>query len=79
MRLSELSVGSRARVVRVDPGSAGEGRRLVEIGFVAGTPVFVERRAPLGDPTVYEVRSTRLALRRVAAQLVEVVIEGDAP
>ena len=76
MRLSELGVGAVARVVRVDPGAAGGGRRLVEIGFVPGTEVVVERRAPLGDPTVYQIRSTRLALRRVAADLVEVTLEN---
>ena len=72
MRLSELPVGSVAIVRSVDPGPSGEGRRLQEIGFVPGTLVRVERRAPMGDPTVFEIRSTRLALRRRGAALVEV-------
>ncbi len=72
MRLSELPVGSEAIVRSVDPGPSGEGRRLQEIGFVPGTLVRVERRAPMGDPTVFEIRSTRLALRRRGAALVEV-------
>lgn len=81
MRLSELTVGSAAVIRSVDPGTAGEGRRLQEVGFVPGTRVLVERRAPLGDPTVYEIRSTRLALRREGAALVEVevVIAGEEP
>lgn len=72
IRLSDLPVGAEAIVVSVDLGEDGQGRRLKEIGFCAGTKVRVERRAPLGDPTVYEVRSTRLALRRVGARLIEV-------
>lgn len=72
MRLSQLPVGSEAIVVAVDPGPSGEGRRLQEVGFVPGTTVRAERRAPLGDPTVYEIRSTRLALRRAGADLVEI-------
>lgn len=72
MRLSEVPIGAVARVVAVAPGAAGEGRRLVEVGFVPGTTVRVERRAPLGDPIVFEIRSTRLALRRAGADLVEV-------
>ena len=76
VRLTELRVGDRARVVRVERGTVGEGRRLQEVGFVPGTIVSVERRAPLGDPTVYEIRSTRLALRRRAADLVEVEALG---
>lgn len=78
MRLSQLPVGSHAVIRSVDSGSDGQGRRLVEIGFVPGTVVRVERRAPLGDPTVFELRSTRLALRREGAELVEVdpVLDG---
>jgi ferrous iron transport protein A len=78
MRLSELPVGAEAVVVGVDLGPSGEGRRLQEIGFVPGTPVRVERRAPLGDPTVFEIRSTRLALRRRGAALVEVALPTEA-
>ena len=71
-RLSALAVGASGIVVSVDSGPTGEGRRLQEIGFVPGTLVKVERTAPLGDPVVFQIRSTRLALRRRAAELVEV-------
>ncbi|MCP3935031.1 MAG: ferrous iron transport protein A [Actinomycetia bacterium] len=76
-RLSQLPTGSHAVVLGVDQGPSGEGRRLQEIGFVPGTPVIVERKAPLGDPIVFEVRSTRLALRRRAADLIEVELTGE--
>jgi len=72
MRLSQLPVGSEAIVRSVDRGLVGEGRRLQEVGLVPGAHVRAERRAPMGDPTVYEFRSTRLALRRAGADLVEV-------
>lgn len=77
MRLSQLPVGSVAVVRAVETGLAGQGRRLLEIGFVPGTVVRVERRAPLGDPTIFEIRSTRLALRREGAELVEVDLVPD--
>ncbi len=76
MRLSDVPVGSSAVVRSVDPGPAGQGRRLLEVGLVPGTSVRVERRAPLGDPTVFAYRSTRLALRHSGAALVEVDPEG---
>jgi Fe2+ transport system protein FeoA len=77
--LSDLPVGAAAVVRAVEPGPVGEGRRLRDLGFVPGTLVRVERRAPLGDPTVYELRSTRLALRREAASLVRVEpVDADA-
>lgn len=77
MRLSQLPIGATAVVRSVAPGPGREGRRLLEIGFLPGTAVRAERRAPLGDPTVYELRSTRLALRRAGAELVEVDLLDD--
>ncbi len=37
--------------------------RLVELGFTPGTPVCVERRAPLGDPLHVRVRRGAYAMR----------------
>ena len=67
-----MAPGEEAVIVAVADGSAHEGRRLADIGFVPGTRIAVERRAPLGDPTVYVVRGVRIALRRRSAALVEV-------
>ena len=69
--LSELPPGSRCVVESID-ASTPIGRRLVELGFAPTTPVEVLRRAPLGDPVVYELRGTRLCLRRSEAQRVRV-------
>lgn len=56
--------------------SVGDGspvtRRLLDLGFVPGTHVVVVRRAPLGDPTLYELRGTQLCLRRSEAERVQV-------
>ncbi len=79
MRLSQLPVGAEGIVRSVASGADGQGRRLLEVGFVPGTRVRVERRAPLGDPTVFTIRSTRLALRRSGADLVEVDLLDGAP
>jgi ferrous iron transport protein A len=69
--LADLPPGSRAVVQHVDD-SCPVGRRLLDLGFVPGTPVRVSRRAPLGDPIVFEVRGTRLCLRRTEASRVRV-------
>jgi len=70
-RLSELPPGERALVDEVDT-STPIGRRLQDLGFVALTPVTVVREAPLGDPVIYELRGTRICLRRSEARLVQV-------
>lgn len=69
--LAELEPGASARIESVD-GSSPVGRRLRDLGFVPGTRVSVVRRAPLGDPVVYELRGMRLCLRRSEAQRVRV-------
>jgi len=42
-------------------------QRLADLGFLPGTRVAMIRRAPLGDPAVYEIRGTQLCLRRSEA------------
>jgi ferrous iron transport protein A len=48
------------------------GRRLEDLGFLPGTAVTVVRRAPLGDPSAYELRGTQLCLRRREARGIRV-------
>lgn len=71
LRLSDLPPGASAEVVSVSPESP-MGRRLLDLGFTPKTRVRVLRRAPLGDPSVYELRGMRLCLRRGDAAWVQV-------
>jgi Fe2+ transport system protein FeoA len=45
-------------------------RRLMDLGFVPGSVVKAELRAPLGDPIAYLVRGALIALRADQAALV---------
>jgi ferrous iron transport protein A len=69
--LASLPVGGRGVILAVRAGDA-VGQRLLDLGLVPGTPVEVLRRAPLGDPSVYELRGTQLCLRRSEAERVRV-------
>jgi ferrous iron transport protein A len=60
--LSDLRPGGSAQVVSV-AGHAAVARRLASLGFRPGTPVECVRRAPLGDPCVYRLRSYEVCLR----------------
>ena len=64
--LARLPLGAAAVVDSVESGSPVT-RRLLDLGFVPGTRVRAVRRAPLGDPTLYELRGTQLCLRRSEA------------
>ena len=77
MKLARLPLGSSALVEAVEDGSAVSAR-LLDLGFVPGTKVLALRRAPLGDPTLYELRGTQLCLRRSEAERVQVRPLEDA-
>ena len=69
--LAELEPGREGVVIDVE--SAGPiSRRLLDLGLLPETPVKVLRRAPLGDPTIYELRGYRLCLRKGDAARVRV-------
>ena len=65
-KLTELRTGDRGIIERVN----GEGRfrhRLIEMGFVPGTEILVEKFAPLRDPIEYIVKGYHVSLRREEA------------
>ena len=71
LALSELAPGDLAVVLRVDkPGAIGA--RLLDMGFLPNTRVSLIRRAPMGDPGVYELRGYQLCLRRSEASCIHV-------
>ncbi len=45
-------------------------KRLLALGFVAGTEIIMKKRAPLGDPIIINLRGTDLAIRKRDAQLI---------
>ena len=71
MRLSDLKKGKKAVVVKVH-GYGLLRKQLSEIGFIRGKVIQVVRLAPLGDPVVYRVLSSEIALRLDAASMIEV-------
>ncbi len=76
--LSELPPGRDAVVGSVD-ASGPIGRRLLELGLLPGTPVRALRRAPLGDPGVFELRGYRLCLRKSESSRVRLRTRSHTP
>ena len=71
LTLADLPPGAWGTVVGVlDSAPAAE--RLRDLGFLPNTRVRVMRRAPLGDPSIYELRGYRLCLRRTEAARIRV-------
>ena len=75
LSLADLPPGGECVVVAVEQGRPA-GRRLLDLGMLPNTPVKVLRRAPLGDPVVYDLRGYQLCLRRQDAALVRIHASG---
>ncbi len=65
-QLAELQEGERAVLERLElPEDVA--RRLMEMGFVPGNTVTAARSAPGGDPRVFRVDGSEIALRHETA------------
>ena len=64
--LMDLGEGQAAVLDRLEvPGDVA--RRLMELGFLPGSTVTAARCAPGGDPRVFRIDGTEIALRRETA------------
>jgi Fe2+ transport system protein FeoA len=78
VKLSDLKEGQTGRIVRV----GGRGilrRRLLEMGLIKGTQVYVEKYAPLKDPLELIVKGYHISLRvEEAAQVILEEVKQEA-
>ncbi len=65
--LSELAIKGDCKVIRIT-GDKAIKKRLLEMGFVRGTKIYVEKVAPLGDPMELVLKGYHLSLRRDEAK-----------
>ncbi len=72
--LVDLRRGDAAILDRIDL-PVDDARRLMELGFLPGTRVTAGLSAPGGDPRVFRVDGSEIALRRETARRLKVRIE----
>ena len=65
--LREVKIGATAKVVKVH-GEGAIRRRIMDMGITKGTPIYVRKMAPLGDPVEVTVRGYELTLRKHEAE-----------
>ena len=71
MRLSEMKEGQSGTIVHVG-GNGILRRRILEMGILKGTQVYIEKYAPLRDPLELIVKGYHVSLRVKEAAEVEV-------
>lgn len=72
--LAQLPDGATAVIASVG-GERSWRRRLLELGFVPGTPLRLVRRVPVGGVLEVELRSSRVSLR--IAEAVSIALESS--
>lgn len=72
IKLNELEVSGHCRICRID-GSSAIKKRLLEMGFIRGSKIYVEKVAPLGDPMELVLKGYHISLRRSEAK--DIIIE----
>ena len=69
--LRDVKVGESAVIERLH-GEGALKRRLMDMGLTRGTPVYVRKVAPLGDPMELNVRGYELSVRKADAEMIEI-------
>ena len=73
--LVDLRRGDAATLEGIDL-PADEARRLMELGFLPGSRITAGLSAPGGDPRVFQVDGSEIALRRETARRLKIRMES---
>ncbi len=71
-KLSDKGIGEKVEVICLTATDFLK-ERMLALGFTKGAVIEVIRKAPSGDPTLYYIRETMIALRKEEADKVFVV------
>ncbi|MFD3158625.1 ferrous iron transport protein A [Haloimpatiens sp. FM7330] len=72
IKLSELPVGCWGKIIEVSSQGLSK-QRLLDIGIIPGSKIYVLRKSFSGDPTAYIIRDTTIALRKEETSNISVI------
>lgn len=67
--LKDARVGETVKVAKL-MGEGATKRRIMDMGITKGTPIYVRKVAPLGDPVELNLRGYELSVRKADAELI---------
>jgi Fe2+ transport system protein FeoA len=76
MTLDKLEIGKPA-IITVVGGEGALRCRLLDMGIIPKTKVFIRKVAPLGDPMEIQIRGYKLTIRMDDAKKITVVPEEE--
>ena len=71
--LSELKPKEKGRITKVS-GGGNVHHRLLDMGFISGSEIELERVAPLGDPIEVKIKGYHLSLRKEEAANIQIEV-----
>ncbi|MFA6750458.1 MAG: Ferrous iron transport protein A [bacterium ADurb.Bin157] len=74
--LADLPEGHTATIRDIDVDSP-TAQRLLDLGFIPGTKIRAIKKAPMGDPTTFEIRGYQMGLRRSESELIDIEIKPN--
>ena len=73
-KLSELKVGQKAKVLKIEEENKIIKRHLLDMGITRGVEITIKKIAPMGDPIDISLRDYELCIRKEDLKKIEVEI-----
>lgn len=74
MKIKDLEVGQKAKVLRYTATDRNYRQKLLRMGLVKGVVFQLTRIAPLGDPVEIRLKDFNLSLRKNEADALEIEV-----
>ena len=72
--LAELTVGQKAKVLKLNEENKAIRRHLLDMGITRGVEIIIKKVAPMGDPIDIHLRDYELVLRKQDLTKIEVEV-----
>lgn len=72
--LSELKVGQKAKVLKINEQNKAIRRHLLDMGLTRGVEISIKKIAPMGDPIDITLRDYELCIRKTDLNKIEVEV-----
>ena len=72
--LSDLVVGQKARVLKLNEDNKAIRRHLLDMGVTRGVEITIKKIAPMGDPIDISLRDYELCIRKEDLSKIEVEV-----
>jgi len=74
MKIKDLEVGQKAKVIKYTTTDRNYRQKLLRMGLVKGSQFKLIRIAPLGDPVEIRLKDFNLSLRKDEADALEIEV-----